>query len=103
MALVYEDQAPLATTAAFVDRVRIALLNYSITVESEDVGGEGEPTEAEHALRLALARRIVNNPMGYGEILVYALVADGQLVTASTDANIDTQIGLLYTTLATLS
>jgi hypothetical protein len=103
MALVYEDQSTLATTTAFVDRVRIALLNYSIAVESEDVDGEGEPTTAEHALRLALARRIVNNPMGYGEILIYSLVADGQLTGASTDANIDTQIGLLYTTLATLS
>lgn len=103
MALVYADQAALVVTSAFVQRTRIALLKYAIDVESEAYGGVGEPTEAEHALRLAFARRIVNNPMGYGEILIFALVADGQLIDSSTDGNIDTQIGALFTTLATLS
>lgn len=104
MALVYEDMATLATTTTFVSRVRIALLHYSITtVESETYGGVGEPTEAEHVLRVALARRIVNDPMGYGETLVYPLVADGQLNSGSIDSEIDTQIGALYTTLAALA
>lgn len=101
MALVYADQAALAASSTFVDKIKMALVLYSLDVPDEDVGGEGEPTEAEHALRLVLARKIIENPSS-AEIWVYALVADGTLTSESTDANIDTQIGLLFTTIASL-
>jgi hypothetical protein len=103
MAPVYADQATTATTPAYVARMRMALLNYALTVPGEDVDGEGEPTTAEHALRLVLARGIISNPMGYGEVLAYSLLADGVLVALSTDGDMDTQIGLLFTTLASLT
>jgi hypothetical protein len=99
----YRDQADLAVLVDFNERSRIKLLDYALTINDESVGGIGEPTEAEHALRLALARRIVNNPMGYGEILAYALVADGTLTSISDDADILTQITTLFTTIATLA
>lgn len=103
MALVYADQATTAVTAAYVARLRMALLKYALAIPGEDVDGEGEPTSAEHAQRLVLARGIINNPMGYGEVLTYSLLADGVLVAASTDADMDTQIGLLFTTMASLT
>lgn len=101
MAIVLTDQAALAVTASFVDRMRMCLVDYSINVLA-DVINDSPITTSSHALRLALARRILSNPMGYGEIIAFSLVADGTLTDASTDTNITTQVGLLYTKLAEL-
>ena len=92
--MTYLDQHTLATSGDFQARVSMAALAQVFVVVGELV------TVQNHAERLALAYRVVGNPMEIVPRLSRLAVVGDAVTAASTDAELLARISTLWTPLA---
>jgi hypothetical protein len=91
MPVVYRDQMDLAKDPAFIQRVKMALVNSANTIYNE-AGGT-----ANHIQRAAFARQVLNNPDMYAPIMAVTCAADGvnfpAVITRDASGNVLTSNG----------
>lgn len=92
-AQTYADQAVLAADAAFISRVRIAIVQYAIN----DVSVESDATNF-HTQRVALAKRVVQNPELWSKIIAVGVVADMSFTSTVSDGAIFSRVTFIWNT-----
>ena len=75
----YVEQAALARDDAFRDQVRVGMATAAIAIEGEAVGGSDTVV---YGKRQQLAAQVLNNPDGYLDRFVWAVVQNAAIVRA---------------------
>lgn len=92
---LYSAQATLAADLTFIDRVKIAAVQYAIN----DVSVESSQT-ANHDARIALALKVVQSPDAWAKLLAVGVVADLTFSGSTSDAAIFSRVGFIWNTYA---
>jgi hypothetical protein len=91
----YSDQAALAADTAFINRVKIAAVQYAIN----DVSVESDAVDR-HQQRLALAVKIVQSPDAWARLLTVGVTADLTFTPEVSDAAIFSRVAFIWNTYA---
>lgn len=94
--MAYLDQAALARNEDFINRVRVAACKAAIDIASEGYGGEGQPTAAQHNLRIDFARTVLRDPEPWAIKLTWGCVANPVISADSIDSDLDFQVASMW-------
>src|SRR5437016_3396645 len=91
----FQEQAILAETPAFVERVRIGMCAAAIAVQAE------APATPNHTNRATYAKLVLNSPDSYAPLFALAICAfDSSLTAASADAAVQADVSAVWNALA---
>lgn len=91
----YTTQATLAVDAAWIQRVQIAIVKVAI----DDIGAESDQI-TNHATRLALAKKVVENPERWARLLAWGVAADMTVTANTSDAAIFSRVLFIWNSYA---
>ena len=80
----------LATDAAFLQKVQMAIVSTALAVQSEAV------STANHSQRSAYALRVLADPAGYAKLMGPGFTVDGATDVNSTDAALETRASAIF-------
>lgn len=93
--MTYLTQYATSNDPDFLKRVTMAMLDYAHDVATEDAGTAG------HAIRLAYATQVANNPGSAAGAVSEAICAfNAAMAAASTDSEIKTSVAAIWNLLA---
>lgn len=87
--------AALAVDPDFVARVQVAVVKAARDIIGEAFGGEGQPTAAQHAMRVTWASHVLNNPRHNAELMAWGVAAGGVITAESIDGDIEWTVNSL--------
>lgn len=90
------DQAALARNDSFIDRVRILAAKAAIAVSSEAYGGQGQPTAAQHNLRIAYANKYLLDPEKQSIVMVWGVASNPAITSQSIDSDLEFTINSIW-------
>lgn len=103
------ERYDLATQPLFLRRVEMTMVQFAKVVLTEAHGGQGQPTDAQHALRVDLANGVLADSAGYARRMALAIVSDPNITDQApyghdlTDAEIDGAVQATWNALAGVS
>ncbi len=90
------QSATLANNDDFIKRVRVLGCKAAVAVSSEPYGGEGQPTAAQHNLRISYANRFLLNSEAQAILLAWGVVSGGVITAESSDSDVEFTINSIF-------
>lgn len=81
--MAFLDQAELAVTTTFQNRVRHAMVKVAIAIQAED------GATLNHANRSSYARAVLNDPNRHAPLFAQGVVTNATITAASSDGDIE--------------